>query len=458
MPPAPPPDRDATTLTVPAGRAGPVALILVGVVLVALNLRAAVTSLGALLAEVSVGVGMSGALAGVATMLPPLSFAVAGSTTPWLARRLTPARILVLAMLLLAAGQAARALASSALVFLICSALALSGIAVANVLLPGLVKQYFPDRIGLATGAYTMTMIFGTSAAAALSVPVAQAAGSWRVGLGGWAVLAVLAAVPWLPAAVRRTGGLLPRYQVAAAPVEPGAVSWEPGAGVAGHRAAGSRAAGSRAAGSRAAGSQGVGHRAARAGRIRPARTGLGWAMAIYFGLQSLGAYALMGWLAQLFRDAGYPPATAGLLLAAVTAIGVPVAFLMPSLAARIHDLRLLILGLSAASVVAYLGLALAPAGGALLWVVLIAVGQASFPLVLTLLGLRARTPGGTVALSAFAQSTGYLVAGLGPLLVGVLYGATGGWTVPLGLMILVIVGQSLAGLVVARPRYIEDQ
>jgi CP family cyanate transporter-like MFS transporter len=448
MPPAPPPDRDATTLTVPAGRAGPVALILVGVVLVALNLRAAVTSLGALLAEVSVGVGMSGALAGVATMLPPLSFAVAGSTTPWLARRLTPARILVLAMLLLAAGQAARALASSALVFLICSALALSGIAVANVLLPGLVKQYFPDRIGLATGAYTMTMIFGTSAAAALSVPVAQAAGSWRVGLGGWAVLAVLAAVPWLPAAVRRTGGLLPRYQVAAAPVEPGAVSWEPGAGV----------AGSRAAGSRAAGSQGVGHRAARAGRIRPARTGLGWAMAIYFGLQSLGAYALMGWLAQLFRDAGYPPATAGLLLAAVTAIGVPVAFLMPSLAARIHDLRLLVLGLSAASVVAYLGLALAPAGGALLWVVLIAVGQASFPLVLTLLGLRARTPGGTVALSAFAQSTGYLVAGLGPLLVGVLYGATGGWTVPLGLMILVIVGQSLAGLVVARPRYIEDQ
>jgi CP family cyanate transporter-like MFS transporter len=180
--------------------------------------------------------------------------------------------------------------------------------------------------------------------------------------------------------------------------------------------------------------------------------------MAIYFGLQSLGAYALMGWLAQLFRDAGYPPATAGLLLAAVTAIGVPVAFLMPSLAARIHDLRLLVLGLSAASVVAYLGLALAPAGGALLWVVLIAVGQASFPLVLTLLGLRARTPGGTVALSAFAQSTGYLVAGLGPLLVGVLYGATGGWTVPLGLMILVIVGQSLAGLVVARPRYIEDQ
>jgi CP family cyanate transporter-like MFS transporter len=180
--------------------------------------------------------------------------------------------------------------------------------------------------------------------------------------------------------------------------------------------------------------------------------------MAIFFGCQSLGAYALMGWLPQLFRDAGFAPATAGLLLALVTAISAPVAFLMPSLATRLGDLRPLILGLSGASIAAYLGLALAPGGAAGLWVVLVAVGQSAFPLSLALLGLRARTPAGTVALSAFVQSTGYLVAGLGPLLVGVLYGATGGWTVPLGLMIVVICGQGLAGLVVARPRYIEDQ
>jgi CP family cyanate transporter-like MFS transporter len=410
-----------------AGRAAPGALILLGVVLVALNLRAAVTSLGALLAEVSEGAGLSGPLAGVATMLPTVSFAVAGSTTPWLTRRLSPARILVLAMVLLGSGLAARAMAGSAPAFLAWSGLALAGIAVTNVLLPALVKQYFPDRIGLVTGVYTMCMIFGASAAAALSVPIAQLAGSWRVGLGGWAVLAGLAVLPWLPVALRRSGR------------DPHAPS--------------------RATRPALAGPARV-TRPAQAGatRVRPARTGLGWAMAVFFGSQSLGAYALMGWLAQLFRDAGFPAATAGLLLALVTAIGVPVAFLMPSLLPRLRDLRPLMVGLSAATVAAYLGLALAPGRVALLWVVLIAVGQSAFPLALTLLGLRARTPGGTVALSAFAQSTGYLVAGLGPLLVGVLYGVTGGWSVPLGLLALVVGAQTVAGLVVARPRFIEDE
>lgn len=408
MPPATDPDADATVDHSPAvPRSAPTVLILVGVVLVALNLRVAVTSLGALLTEVSDGVGLSGTLAGVATMLPTLSFAIAGSTTPWLVRRLSPARILVLAMVLLGTGQLARAVAGSAPLFLVCSALALAGIAVANVLLPALVKQYFPDRIGLVTGAYTMTMILGTSAAAAASVPVAQAAGSWRVGLGAWAVLAALAVLPWLPAALRS------RAPAPGTPVQ---------------------------------------------SRIRPARTGLGWAMAVFFGSQSLGAYAMMGWLAQLFRDAGFPPATAGLLLALVTAVAAPVAFLVPSLTIRLPDLRPLILVLSAASVAAYLGLALAPAGGAVLWVLLVALGQATFPLGLTLFGLRARTPAGTVALSAFAQSTGYLIAGLGPLLVGILYGTTGGWTVPLGFLVAVIGVQAAAGMVAARPRYLEDQ
>jgi CP family cyanate transporter-like MFS transporter len=415
-----------------------VVAILVGVVLVALNLRSAVTSLGALLAEVSDGAGLSGTLAGMVTMLPALSFAAAGSTTPWLARRLSPARILVLAMALLAGGQVARALVGSALPFLFWSTVALSGIAVANVLLPGLVKQHFPDRIGLVTGAYTMSMIFGASAAAAAAVPVAQAAGSWRVGLGGWAVLAVLAALPWLPAALRRgTAPAARPHPAAPGPPRDGLAPGPP---------------------SRATAPGPPGRPRLAPVRVRPARTRLGWALAVFFGCQSLGAYAVMGWLAQLFRDAGFAPVTAGLLLALITAVGVPVAFLMPSLAVRVSDLRPLILGLSAASVAGYLGLALAPAGAAVLWVLLIAAGQGAFPLVLTMLGVRARTPEGTVALSAFAQSTGYLIAAAGPLLVGVLYDATGGWTVPLGFLIAVIGGQVLAGQVVARPRHIEDQ
>jgi CP family cyanate transporter-like MFS transporter len=107
--------------------------------------------------------------------------------------------------------------------------------------------------------------------------------------------------------------------------------------------------------------------------------------------------------------------------------------------------------------IASYVGLALAPHGGALFWVVLLAIGQGAFPLALVTIGLRARTAEGTVALSAFTQSTGYLIAALGPLLVGALYEATAGWTVPIALLIAAAVVQTAAGLAVARPRYVED-
>lgn len=378
--------------------------------LVALNLRAAITSLGALLDDVRGGLALSGVMAGVVTTMPTITFAGFGALAPWLVRRFSPARVLVAAMAALAAGQALRVTTGSAFVFVGTSALALAGIAVANILLPMLVKQHFPHRTGLVTGAYTLAMTIGTTVAAAAAVPIAHAAGSWRAGLGVWAVLAALAVLPWLPRALRPTASPAPN---AAAP---------------------------------------------SAARVRPARTRLGWAMAIYFGAQSLGGYAVMGWLAQLFRDAGYPPQTAGLLLAGVTAIGVPVALIMPTLAGRLGTLRPLVLGLSVALALAYTGLVLAPHGGALLWVSLLAVGQGAFPLVLAAIGLRARTADGTVALSAFAQSTGYAMAALGPLLVGLLYAATGGWTAPIGVLLAALAVQTGAGLGIARPRFIEDE
>ncbi|WP_327030224.1 MFS transporter [Micromonospora sp. NBC_01740] len=396
--------------------AGPVAgglLVLVGMLLVALNLRAAITSLGALLDEVRGGLALSGALAGVVTTLPAVAFAVFGSLTPRLVRRNSPARVLVVAMLILAAGQLVRVGTDSALVFIAGSALALAGIAVANVLLPLLVKQYFPHRIGLVTGAYSMTLTVGATVAAAAAVPVAHLFGTWRAGLAVWAGLALVAVLPWVPLALRARAARRAATPAAVAP---------------------------------------------RPRRIRPGRTRLGWAMAVYFGTQSLGAYAIMGWLAQLFRDAGYRPQDAGLLLAGVTALGVPIALLMPTLAGRLRTLHPLVLALSAAMALAYVGMAVAPHDGALLWVVLLAIGQSAFPMILATIGLRARTTEGTVALSAFSQSVGYLIAALGPLLVGILYGTTGGWTVPLGFLLAALAVQTGAGMVIARPRHIEDE
>ncbi|MEW2426878.1 MFS transporter [Micromonospora sp. NPDC047644] len=381
--------------------------------LVALNLRAVVTSLGALLDEVRDGLGLSGVTAGLVTTLPTIAFAGLGALTPWLVRRVAPARVLVVAMLALAVGQVLRVATDSAVIFVLTSALALSGIAVANILLPMLVKQHFPHRTGLVTGAYTMALTVGTTVAAASAVPIAHAFGSWRAGLGVWAAMAAVAVLPWVPLALRT--------RAAARRGTPTATAAGPT-------------------------------------RIRPARTRLGWAMAVYFGAQSLSGYAIMGWLAQLFRDAGYQPESAGLLLAGVTALGVPIALLMPTLAGRLGNLRPLVLGLTTASALAYLGLALAPHGAALLWVALLAIGQGAFPMILTAIGLRARTAEGTVALSAFAQSTGYVIAALGPLMVGILYEATGGWTAPIGFLLGALAVQTTAGMAIARPRYVEDE
>ncbi|MGC4851918.1 MFS transporter [Micromonospora sp. DT4] len=417
--PAPPPSTVADTSpgNEPAGRrthpATGGALVLVGMLLVALNLRTAVTSLGALLDEVRDGLGLSGAMAGLVTTLPTIAFAGLGALTPWLVRRVAPARVLVVAMIVLAVGQVLRAATESAWIFVLTSALALAGIAVANILMPMLVKQHFPHRTGLVTGAYTMALTLGTSVAAAAAVPIAHAFGSWRAGLGIWAVLAAVAVLPWVPLALR------------------------------------TRADARRATPTGAA---------AAPTRVRPARTRLGWAMAVYFGAQSLSGYAVMGWLAQLFRDAGYQPESAGLLLAGVTALGVPIALLMPAMAGRLTTLRPLVIWLSVASALAYLGLAVAPHGGALLWVILLAIGQGTFPMILATLGLRARTAEGTVALSAFTQSTGYVIAALGPLTVGILYEITGGWTAPIGFLLGALVVQTAAGLAIARPRYIEDE
>jgi CP family cyanate transporter-like MFS transporter len=312
-------------------------------------------------------------------------------------------------MTLLALGQVLRIATDSALLFLFTSAVALAGIAIGNVLLPVLVKAHFPDRAGLITGVYTMTLIFGTSAAAAASVPVAHAVGNWRAGLGVWAALAVVAVLPWLRPAFTRTPAVSATSTTTTV-------------------------------------------------RIRANRTRLGWAMAIYFGAQALSGYATMGWLAQMFRDATFSPTAAGLLLAAVPAFGMPIALLMPTIAGRLRDLRGLVLISSAAMIASYLGLALAPHGAAVLWVALLAIGQGAFPLSLAMIGMRARTAEGTVALSAFAQSAGYLIAALGPLLVGVLYEATGGWTAPLGFLLVAAVVQVFAGLAAARPRHIEDE
>ena len=177
---------------------GPRLLLLAGLLLLAVNLRPAAVSVGPVLPEVRSGLAMSTLAAGLLTSLPVLAFACFGALAPQLARRLGVHRVTLAALLLVAGGLAARSVAPGPTSFLVLSMVALAGMAVANVLLPSLVKLHFPDRIGRVTALYTATLALGLTGALTLTVPIAETAGGWRLGLAAWAVLAVVAALPWL--------------------------------------------------------------------------------------------------------------------------------------------------------------------------------------------------------------------------------------------------------------------
>ena len=384
-------------------------LVVVGIVALAFNLRPAAVSVGPVLDEIIGGLGMSAVEAGLLTSLPVLAFAVFGALAPRLARLVGVHRLTTLALVGVVVGLYLRSRADDPMVFLALSLLSLAGMATANVLLPSLVKLHFPHRIGLMTSIYSTALAIGLTSASVFTVPISEAYDGWRSGLAAWALLAAVAVVPWL--------GLLRHDRPADLETTEG-----------------------------------------RIGLGDVARTRLGWLMALFFGLQSLQAYAIFGWFAEVYRDAGFSAHTAGLLLGVITGVSIPLSFAIPTLAARMENQTPLMWGVMVCYPVGYLGLIFAPRQGAWLWALVVGVGICTFPLILTLIGLRARTAAGTAALSGFTQSTGYLISAVGPFGIGLLHDVTGGWTVPLIALIAVSVPQLMLGLAVSHPSYLEDQ
>ncbi len=378
-------------------------------VVLAFNLRPAAVSVGPVLADVRAGLGMSATAAGVLTALPVVAFALFGALAPWLAARVGPHRLTAFALLGVGAGLLARSRVDDVASFLVLSLLALAGMATANVVLPSLVKQHFPHRVGTVTAVYSTALAIGLTSASVLTVPVGEAGDGWRTGLAAWSVTALVAVLPWLALLGHDRGRERP----------------PPGD---------------------------------RIPLSAVARTRLGRLMAALFALQSLQAYVVFGWFAEVYRDAGFSGRDAGLLLGVITGISIPLSFVVPSLAARLTNLTPLVLALAACYPVGYLGLVLAPHGGAVAWALFVGVGAATFPLVLALIGLRARTAAGTAALSGSTQSIGYLCAAPGPFAIGLLHDATGGWTTPLLVLTALVVPLALTGVAVARPAYVEDE
>ncbi|MFF1572062.1 CynX/NimT family MFS transporter [Leifsonia sp. NPDC058292] len=388
-------------------------IALLGILLVASNLRTAVAALSPIFAEIRMDFDVSSVGVGLLGMLPPVCFAIFGIVAPAFTRKASLEFVVVLALGVMLLGHIVRAGAGSFVVLAIGSAITFAGMGVGNVLLPPLVKRYFPDRIGLVTSLYATVMSVSTLLPPLVAVPVADAS-NWHISVGMWAIVSLIAVLPWLNILLRRRPAH-PAHDVEIEEAEP-----------------------------------------AMLGRVW--HSPLAWALGIVFGTSSLNAYAMFAWLPEILTDvAGTTPLQAGSLLSLYAGMGIPAGLLIPLLAARMKNVALLIYLGVACFIVGDLGLILVPGTATWLWVVFAGLGPLLFPLCLVLINVRTRTHQGSVALSGFTQGLGYTLGALGPLAVGLLHQVTGGWTVALIVLTGTALAAAAAGAIVARPRPLED-
>jgi MFS transporter, CP family, cyanate transporter len=381
-------------------------LFVLGIVLLAANLRPALTSVAPLIGEIRASTGISNGAAGLLTTLPLLAFALLSPVAPMVARRFGMEGVLLAGLLVLAAGILLRWMGTTAALFLGTAILG-AAISFGNVLLPGLVKREFPERAGLMTSVYSTSLGTSAALAAGVSVPLAQLDGiGWRGALAVWALPALLASVAWVSQLGRKD---LPD---ASSPSSPGIGDlW---------------------------------------------RSPLAWQVTLFMGLQSLAYYVTLTWLPEILQEQGLSAAKAGWMLGLSQAVAIVAMFSAPVVASRRPSQRRVVAVAATLSGAGALGLLVAGSSAAPLWVVLLGLGQgASFSLALTFFALRSPDPAHAAALSGMAQSIGYLLSAVGPFLFGVLRDATGAWKVPLALLLVITACLLIAGLGAARDAHV---
>ncbi|MQU64635.1 CynX/NimT family MFS transporter [Pseudomonas sp. FSL R10-1350] len=381
-------------------------LLLMGLVLVALNLRPALSSVAPLLGIVSDSLGLSAAQAGLLTTLPVLCLGVFAPLAPILARRFGTERVVLGILLTLGGGIVLRSCLGEVGLFA-GSILAGASIGVIGVLLPGIIKRDFAGHAGTMTGVYTMALCLGAALAAGATVPLSHYLGdSWAMGLGFWALPALLAAIFWLPQVGKRQGAHNVAYRV-----------------------------------------QGL------------LRDPLAWQVTLYMGLQSSLSYIVFGWLPSILIGRGLTPTDAGLVMSGSVIVQLATALTAPWLATRGKDQRLAIVLVMGLTLAGLFGCLYAPMDSLWSWAVVLGLGQGgTFSLALTLIVLRSRDSHVAANLSGMAQGVGYTLASLGPLAVGVVHEVTGGWDA-LGWIFAVIgLCAIVAGLGAGRALYVNVQ
>lgn len=379
-------------------------LLLLGLVLVALNLRPALSSMAPVLGQVSEGLGLNASQAGLLTTLPVLCLGLFAPLAPVLARRFGSERVVLGILLTLALGILVRSVLGVTGVFL-GSVMAGASIGIIGVLLPGIVKRDFPQHAGTLTGVYTMALCLGAALAAGATVPLARHFDdSWALGLGFWLVPALIAMVVWLPQA-RQGHGL---------------------------------------------------HKVAY--RVRGLwRDPLAWQVTLYMGLQSSLAYIVFGWLSSMLIGRGLSPTEAGLVLSGSVIVQLVSSLSAPWLATRGKDQRLAIVIVMLVTLAGLFGCLYAPVSGLWGWAVVLGLGQGgTFALALTLIVLRSKDSHVAANLSSMAQGVGYTLASAGPFAVGLVHDLTGGWTAVGWIFAALGIGAILFGLGAGRALHVQ--
>ncbi|OXM15500.1 CynX/NimT family MFS transporter [Paenibacillus herberti] len=382
-----------------------IGLTIAGILLIAANMRAAITSVGPLINQISSSYQLSSELSGLLTSMPLLAFAVMSLVAPRISERFGAERSLLYSLVLLIAGMLVRAIPGAPALFVGTALLGLA-IAVSNVLLPSIIKRDFPTGIGLLTGSYSVTMSMFAAIASGAAVPLSSMPGwDWNLSLLVWVLLAVIALVAWLPRSLKaKPAGTL--------------------------RAPGSLSS--------------------------MFRSPLAWRITFFMGLQSMTFYVTIAWLPAILLERGFSAAAGGWMLSLMQLVSLPTSFFLPVWASRMRTQVPLVLASGITSLCAYSGLLWGSTDLSVLWIILLGLSQgATISLALTFFGLRTRNAAEAARLSGMAQAFGYLLAALGPVLLGTLHDSFNSWNPVLAVLLLVSLTVLLLGLGAGRSRYV---
>ncbi|KRE66571.1 MULTISPECIES: MFS transporter [Micrococcaceae] len=360
---------------------GVIALVLIG-----LNLRAGITGASALLHDLQSVLGYGALVAAIIPSIPTLCFAVAGAATSWLSGKVGVEKAILLSLALLAGGLLLRGIPATGML-VAGSVVGMSGLAICNVAMPSFIREHFASRTSLMTAVYTVTMTTGGTLTSVLVVPLAQALGSPSAAVGAVGIAAVAAFLGFLPVALHA------------------------------HR--------------NAAPASGL--------RVSPwplLRTRKGQLLTAIFALQALLAYALLSWFPYMLTTMGLSASDSGLMFGLMQLVSVPAGMVLIAIGSRPRMLRPAFYLVSITMAVGILALLVLPVGLAAAPAVLLGFGLGIFPLVMVMISRSGTSTAETTALSTLAQSSGYLLATVGPFGMGLLHSATGGWILPLVLLL----------------------